>query len=93
MYTLTSSYGATGEGITVMVLYTPGHGPADPKTNAVEHFKEVFDPFYAIGLEIYDGITFDIPYIELLISDKTKALLSEPNGNKVYFSQIHINYS
>jgi hypothetical protein len=104
MYTVISDYGATGEGRTVMVLYTKGYPVGldyddptkDGKYWALESFKNQFGDWYAAGAEVHQDMVFDFPGSELLLSDKLKESLTnwEKNaGNLEYYASIHVNFS
>lgn len=96
MYTVTCNYFATGEGITYMVLFTRGYGPADGHTNALETFKRYFGDYYSIGAELQEGMVFDFSGSEMLVSDTLRAKLEEwvsQAGGLEYHAKLHVNFS
>jgi hypothetical protein len=70
MYTVIADYIATGEGRTVMVLYTRALGADDGIENALTQFKSNFGAYYAQGATVYSGLKFDCPGADLFVSDK-----------------------
>jgi hypothetical protein len=96
MYTVWADYGATGEGITYMVLYTKGYGEDNNNMeNALKEFKSIFGPFYGACAEVKEGLWFDFPGNEFLVSAKAREMLTE-NLNECsqnYHALYHMNFS
>jgi hypothetical protein len=97
MYTVWADYGATGEGITYMVLYTRGdYGNSDNNTeNALNEFKDIFGSFYASGACVQEGLHFDFPGIEYLVSDTIRKIMPDylNRCNQIYYASYHVNCS
>lgn len=104
VYTVTCDYSATGEGRTLMVLYTRGHprGPNydDPTKDgrywALENFKEKFGDWFTMGAKVHDGMIFDFPGSEHLLSDVLKKSLQDwekTAGGLEYHACLHFNFS
>lgn len=97
MYTVVIDYFATGEGSTTAVMYTRGYGPhADRKKNALENAARVFGEYLASGAEVYDGMVFNFPGSDLLVSETLKAKLINyvrDAGGLEYNAYIHVNFS
>lgn len=97
MYTVTCEYFATGEGITYMVLFTRGYGPEDDlRANAMSTFRELFGDYFAIGADVHDGMIFDFPGSNLLVSDQLRAKLEDwvkDAGGLEYHASLHVNFS
>jgi hypothetical protein len=97
IYTAYAQYFATGEGMTHMVMFTRGYGPsANPLENVRKGFSDKFGAYYAMGVEIYEGIKYDLSGMELLISDKMCGALEDwqkDAGGLEYSSSIHVNFS
>lgn len=95
-YTVWADYGATGEGRTFMVLFTRGWGKdKDPRVNAIENFREYFGGWCASGATVKEGLNFDFPGAEFLISDTLRKSLEEWQGeaNMNYYASFHYNFS
>jgi hypothetical protein len=101
MYTVTADYSAADEGRTMLVLYTQGQawGPHsnDPARDgrywALETFREKFGEWFAMHAQIHDGIVFDFPDADLLISPALQALLgthASLNVGLEYHAALHI---
>ena len=96
MYTVWADYGATGEGITYMVLYSIGYGESDdPKVNALNEFKDVFGSFYASGACVQEGLYFDFSGNEYLVSDTVRRIMPDylNRCNQSYYASFHVNCS
>lgn len=95
MFTVYCDYLATGEGSTVMVLFTKGYGSKTPRENALDEFARIFGGYYAIGAEIYEGIKTDFPFSNMLLSESLLKFLNEKSdaGNIHYHASFHVNYS
>ncbi len=97
MCTVVIDYFATGEGITSAVMYTRGYGPhEDRKKNALENAARVFGEYLASGAGVYDGMVFNFPGSELLVSETLKAKLINyvrDAGGLEYNACIHVNFS
>lgn len=97
MCTVIINYFATGEGITSAVMYTRGYGPhTDRKKNALENAARVFGEYYASGAEVYDGMVFNFPGSESLVSETLKTKLINyvrDAGGLEYNACIHVNFS
>lgn len=97
MCTVIINYFATGEGVTSAVMYTRGYGPhADRKKNALENAARVFGEYYAAGAEVYDGMVFNFPGSELLVSEMLKNKLINfvrDAGGLEYSASMHFNFS
>jgi hypothetical protein len=96
MYTVWSNYGATGEGFTYMVLYTRGYGEDNNSMeNALKEFKRIFGPFYGAGAEVKEGLCFDFPGNEFLVSAKAREMMTEnlTQCNQSYHASYHMNFS
>ena len=97
MYTAYAYYYATGEGMTHMVMFTRGYGESpDRKENVRKSFANKFGGYYAMGVEIFDGINLNLDGIDLLLSEKMKAALDDwqkDAGGLEYFASIHVNFS
>lgn len=97
MCTVIINYFATGEGITSAVMYTRGYGPhEDRKKNALENAARVFGEYHAFGAEVYDGMVFDFPGSDLLVSETLKTKLIDfvrDAGGLEYHASIHVNFS
>jgi hypothetical protein len=104
MYTVISDYFATGEGRTIMVLYTKaypfGKDWQDPTKDgaywALEDFKQKFGDYYAIGAEVKEGLVFDFLNSELVINKELRDFLIKSEkeaGGLEYFASLHFNYS
>lgn len=93
--TVVCEYGATGEGITHMVLICI----AEDGDGAIKEFTRVFGSYFAIGAEVYDGLRFDLPACKLLIGDTTRKALTkvyndgQPTGNMSFNATLHFNFS
>ena len=90
MYTVWADYGATGEGITYMVLYTRGD-----YENALNEFKDIFGFFHASGACVQEGLHFDFPGNEYLVSDTVRRIMSDylNRCNQSYYASFHVNCS
>lgn len=99
IYTVTCTYGATGEGQTVMILITRGYGPDVGAVNALNRFKDIFGAYYAHGAVVEEGLMLNKSYINLLISETTRKNLMEwqterdAPGGLEYFASLHVNFS
>lgn len=93
--TVVCEYGATGEGLTYMVLVCL----AEDANHAIKRFGEIFDNYFATGAEVYDGLRFDLPACKLLISDRMQESLTKiynggnPTGNISFHASFHMNFS
>ena len=91
--TVVADYGATGEGRTLFIYIGYAH---DAET-AITDFGRKFDPYFAQGADVYDGLRLDIPGYETLISkemgDRLQALYAEGRANISFATEFHINYS
>ena len=95
MYTVYCDYTATGEGRTIMVLFTKAYGLDSPEVNAKMRFVELFGEYYGIGADFYEGLKFDFPNADLLLSDRIKQALlgAQDAGNLEYHAHLHFNLS
>jgi hypothetical protein len=97
MYTAYAYYYATGEGVTHMVMFTRGYGESlDRKENVRKSFANKFGGYYAMGVDIYEGINLDLEGIDLLLSEKMKSALADwqkDAGGLEYHASIHVNFS
>ena len=97
IYTAYAQYFATGEGMTHMVMFTRGYGQnADRLENVRQSFSNKFGVYYGMGVEIYEGIKYDLSGMDLLVSDRTRAALDswqETAGGLEYSASIHVNFS
>jgi hypothetical protein len=95
IYTVTCDYAASGEGRTLMLLITRGHGPNDGATNALERFKGIFGSYYAQGATVEEGLQLCKHWIPWMITGETrKNLMSwQDSANLEYFSSLHVNLS
>ena len=104
MYTVVCDYSATGEGRSIMVLYTRGYTldytndeqDFSPEYWALKRFKRTFGGWFARGATAYPGMIFDFPGAELLLSDKMKESLQvweKVAGGLEYYAQVHVNFS
>lgn len=85
MKTLICDYFATGEGCTMMILFTSDQNPK-------KRFEEIFGKYFAIGVEEFDGLNFDNSVAKILVSESTKNMLLK-DCNREYFCQLHCNFS
>lgn len=88
-YTVHCEYGATGEGITHMIWY----GACENESEAMKQFTLHFDPYYAQGAQVVKGFCFENRSARILLSDKAKQLLTDPECYKSYHAHVHVNYS
>ncbi len=88
MYTAHSDYSATGEGRTLMILYSN----LPTENQVLDRFKSIFSDYMAIGATIVKGIDFDNRCAKFLLSDPIKRMLQD-NVYMEYFASIHYNYS
>jgi hypothetical protein len=98
IYTAYAQHFATGEGMTYMVLFTQGFGSEDTDTDHTEiraDFAEKFGDYYAIGVEIYEGLRFDLEGINFLVSEKMQAELErlKDAAHVEYHAQFHFNFT
>jgi hypothetical protein len=102
MYTVVSDYFATGEGRTISVLFTMGYPrrthplydtEKDGKFWAMEAFRERFGSWYAQGAEVHEGIHFDLPCVDFVISEKVRDMLIAGRASMEYSTQFHYNFS
>jgi hypothetical protein len=94
MYTVIVDYIATGEGRTIMVLYTRGFGESEGMENALTRFKSIFGDYFAIGATVYSGMKFDFDNAEMFISKALKESLikwEKDYWNLEYHFSLHIN--
>ena len=91
LYTVHADYFATGEGRTLMLLYTYAANEDDARAA----FGRAFSPYFALGCEVAEGFLLDIPIADYLLSDKVKEFLRTQAGqcNLDYHSSLHFNYS
>lgn len=91
IYTVHADYFATGEGRTLMLLYTYAADEGDARAK----FGKIFDPYFALGCEATEGFHLDIPIADYLLSDKVKEFLRTQVGqcNLEYHTALHYNYS
>jgi hypothetical protein len=104
MYTVISDYSASGEGRSIMVMYTRGlpqwpHWD-DPNKDgqywALKQFKEKFGDWFASGATVYSGMIFDFDGSDLLLSSELKNQLQSwenTAGGLEYYASIHFNFS
>ena len=88
-YTVSCDYFATGEGITYMILFTRDEEP-------LERFKDIFDPYYAIGAEISENLDFNSHAADKLISQQLRETIEKcaTNGSHFeYYASLHVNMS
>lgn len=91
IYTCYCRYSATGEGMSYMILV----GRFPTKVEAIKEFARLFGAYYTKGIEIYEGLKFDVEGRELLISNETMKSLekNEHSGYFEYHSSYHLNLS
>ena len=103
IYTVTSNYGATGEGITHMVLITRAYPFGDNCYDiskdraywALKNFENVFGPFYAVMADVREGLVFNFSGADLLISEKMRETLflwEKDAGGLEYHAKINVNF-
>lgn len=97
MCTVICNYFATGEGVMRAVMYTRGYGPhKDRKENARDNFARKYGRYYAAGCEVHDGMVFDFPGSESLVSEHLKKTLLDfvrDAGGLEYDACLHYNFS
>lgn len=95
IYTAFADYGATGEGTTLMVLISRGYGPGSPEENVRNEFADIFGGYMAMGCEIHEGLRFDLPFMDLLVSPRAQETLKKSldAGNVRFFTEMHLNFS
>lgn len=88
-YTITADYMATGEGRTIMIMFTY----AESGEGAWKKFQERFGVFYAYGAEVKEGIDFDFPGSDIMLTAPLKKALAEWDCYKTYSAEFHYNFS
>ena len=89
MFTIVSEYYGTGEGVTMMVLFTR-------RQDALQAFSDRFGGFYVMGAEVFEGLVFDFPYADVLVSERVRQMLEQLNneaGGLEYYASMHFNLS
>lgn len=94
-YTIVCDYYATGEGRTMIVLYTT----ADNMDQVKNRFVQVFNEYFWRGMECYDGFIFQndtdsqhmtIEAIDMLVTSGVRKLL-EKDIMSEFYAQLHFN--
>lgn len=88
-YTVHGSYSATGEGMTLMILYCL----VESEEAALKRFKEVFGEFYSNFVDVEEEFNMTNTEAVFLLSEPAKKMLSKPAGSVEYHSSIHVNFS
>lgn len=89
MYTVISEYYGTGEGVTMMVLFTR-------RQDALQAFADRFGGYYVMGAEVFEGLVFDFPYADILVSEKARKMLEQLNdeaGGLEFYASMYFNLS
>jgi hypothetical protein len=91
--TVICSYGATGEGHTIFIWI----GYAATPEAALTEFGRKFDPYFAQGADVYDGLRLDLPGFEMLVGkemgEQLTAMFAQGKANVCFSSEYHYNYS
>lgn len=91
-YTVVCSYGATGEGQTLMLWV----GYAPDEATALESFNRAYDPYFGQGATITKGLDLDQPGLNDLLGHTSRAYIermAESRCNWHYTASYHINCS
>lgn len=90
MLTLTCDYVATGEGRTVMFLFTQLN-----QSDAIARFKELFPEYYLPGVQLQEGLDFSFPAAKMLFTEEMQDFLkvSMERGMTEYFGSLHFNWT
>ena len=102
MYTVVSDYFATGEGRTIAVMFTmasplPNHPlygkQTDGKFWAMERFRERFGWWLTQGADVHEGLHFDLPSVDFVMSEKVRDMLMAGGAMMEYSTQFYFNFS
>jgi len=88
-YTVISEYSATGEGLTISLWL----GYANDQEDALKKFIEIHGIFYSYGADIYEGFEFESHYVNLMIKTEVQNIFKKDQCTKVFYAQLHVNYS
>jgi hypothetical protein len=94
IYTVKIDYYATGEGRTQMILI----GSYEDASKAKDRFKQIFDPYFAIGCTIEEGINID--GMEHMVPDyiinrfrENEDIKTSNRGYLEYYTSFHMNFA
>lgn len=97
VYTVYADYGATGEGMSYMVLITRGYGKnASREDNAMARFRELYGAYMASGATVKPGLYFEFPGNKVLLGDALREKIIDWNkdaGGLEWHSSVHLNFS
>jgi hypothetical protein len=91
LYTVASTYFATGEGVTLSVWI----GLAQDQRDALEKFKAAITngDFWAHGAETFEGVNTAHPACKYLLTPAVTQQMKDENCIREFHSQLHFNYS
>lgn len=101
LHAVYSEYGATGEGITRMLLVTRAYPSADDRIRSIdsetisrERFADKFGDYYAMGAE-YEDLVENIPatFIHLIPDFVMKQIEANDAFGFEFYTSIHLNFS
>jgi hypothetical protein len=89
-YTVHGDYFATGEGQTLMLLYTM----AESRVDAMDKARQLFGDWYAQGLEVINGFDVTVHEARFLFPEPVKSIMEKGGyGAFDFHASCHFNFS